>query len=69
VVRRTTGPTSGTLAGAGGAKVLNAFTYPQQAIKGTPSSATSDQAAHAAVNALGGEVPGSRTSDRTGWTA
>lgn len=57
--RLATGFTSGLLAGAAGATALNAFTYAQQAVKGTPSSATPDLAAQAVVEAVGAEVPGS----------
>ena len=46
------------LAGAAGATALNAFTYAQQAAKGTASSATPDQAALAVTRAVGAEVPG-----------
>ena len=56
--RLTTGLTSGMLAGAAGATALNAFTYAQQAAKGTASSATPDQAALAVVRAAGVDVPG-----------
>lgn len=52
------GLTSGLLAGAAGATALNAYTYAQQAIQGTPSSATPDQAAQAVVEATGATVPG-----------
>jgi hypothetical protein len=57
--RAITGFTSGVLAGAAGATALNAFTYAQQAVRGTPSAATPDQAAQAVVEAAGGQVPGS----------
>jgi hypothetical protein len=57
--RLLTGITSGLLAGAAGATALNAVTYAQQAARGTPSSATPDQAAQAAVEAVGARVPGS----------
>ncbi len=52
------GLTSGLLAGAAGATALNAFTYAQQAVRGTPSSATPDQTAEAVLDAAGTEVPG-----------
>lgn len=52
------GLTSGMLAGAAGATALNAFSYAQQAIKGTASSATPDQAALAVTQAVGAQVPG-----------
>jgi len=57
--RVLTGITSGMLAGAAGATALNAFSYAQQAIRGTPSSATPDQAAQAVVQAVGADIPGS----------
>jgi hypothetical protein len=53
------GLANGALAGAAGATALNAFTYTQQAITGSPSSATPDQAAQAVIHAAGAEVPGS----------
>jgi len=56
--RALSGLTSGLIAGAAGATALNTFTYAQQAIKGTPSSATPDQAAQAVVESVGGKVPG-----------
>lgn len=56
--RALTGLTSGMLAGAAGATALNLFTYTQQAVAGTPSGATPDQAAQAVVQAVGAEVPG-----------
>lgn len=58
MARFVTGITSGLLAGAAGATALNAFTYAQQAVKGTLSSATPDQAAQATIEAAGGHVPG-----------
>ncbi len=58
MARVLTGITSGMIAGAAGATALNIVTYVQQAIKGTPSSATPDQAAQAVVQAVGAEVPG-----------
>ena len=57
--RILTGITSGLLSGAAGATALNIVSYAQQAVKGTPSSATPDQAAQAIVHAVGAEVPGS----------
>lgn len=54
-----TGLTSGLIAGAAGATALNTVTYVLQAVQGTPSSATPDQAAQAVVEATGAEVPGS----------
>lgn len=57
--RRTAGLTSGLLAGAAGATALNLVTYAKQALQGTPSSATPDQAAEAVVRSVGAEVPGS----------
>lgn len=56
--RILSGLTSGLLAGAAGATALNAYTYAQQAVRGTPSAATPDQAAQAVVQAVGAEVPG-----------
>ena len=56
--RALTGLTSGILAGAAGATALNLFTYAQQAVNGTPSGATPDQAAQAVIQSVGGEVPG-----------
>ena len=56
--RALTGLTSGMLAGAAGSTALNLFTYSQQAVKGTASGATPDQAAQAVIQAVGGEVPG-----------
>ncbi len=56
--RVLSGLTSGLLAGAAGATALNALTYAQQAVKGTPSSATPDQTAQAVVESVGGSVPG-----------
>ncbi len=56
--RLLTGLTSGMIAGAAGTTALNAFSYAQQAVKGTPSSATPDQAAQAVIQSVGGEVPG-----------
>lgn len=56
--RLTTGITNGLIAGAAGATVLNLVTYAKQAVQGTPSSATPDQAAQAVVEAVGGSVPG-----------
>ncbi len=56
--RITAGLTSGLLAGAAGATALNAFTYAQQVVKGTASSATPDQAALAVTQAVGADVPG-----------
>jgi hypothetical protein len=53
------GLTSGALAGAAGATALNAYTYASQAVTGSPSSATPDQAAQATVEAVGATVPGS----------
>ncbi len=53
-----TGLTSGLLAGAAGATALNALAYAQQAVRGTPSSATPDQAAEAVLDAAGTGVPG-----------
>lgn len=64
--RALTGLTSGVLAGAAGATALNAFTYAQQAVKGTPSVATPDQAAQATIEAAGGHVPGTPDERRTG---
>ena len=58
MARALTGITSGMLAGAAGATALNAYTYAQQAVKGTASSATPDQAAQAVVESVGAEVPG-----------
>ena len=57
--RILTGLTSGALAGAAGATALNAVSYAKQAVQGSASSATPDQAALAAVEALGAKVPGS----------
>jgi hypothetical protein len=59
VVRFVTDITTGVIAGAAGATALNAFTYAQQAVSGAPSSATPDQTAHAAIEAVGAHVPGS----------
>ena len=59
MTRSVTGMTSGLLAGAAGATALNAVTYAVQAVRGTPSSATPDQAAQAVVESAGAEVPGS----------
>jgi len=56
--RLLTGLTSGTLAGAAGATALNTVTYALQAVQGTASSATPDQAALAATQAVGVELPG-----------
>lgn len=56
--RALSGLTSGLIAGAAGATALNAWTYAQQALQGTPSSATPDQAAQAVVQSVGGQVPG-----------
>lgn len=53
---------SGLLAGAAGATALNAVTYAQQAVQGTPSSATPDQAAQAVAQAAGVDVPGDADS-------
>jgi hypothetical protein len=58
MARLTTGITSGLLASAAGATALNAFTYAQQALKGTPSGATPDQAAQATIETVGGHVRG-----------
>lgn len=58
MTRAWQGVSSGLLAGAAGATALNAFTYALQAVKGTPSSATPDQAAQAVVQAVGARVPG-----------
>jgi len=56
--RLITGLTSGLVAGAAGATALNALTYAQQAVSGTASSATPDQAALAVTEAVGAHVPG-----------
>ncbi len=56
--RALSGITSGLIAGAAGATALNAWTYAQQAIQGTPSSATPDQAAQAVIESVGATVPG-----------
>ncbi len=56
--RILTGLTSGALAGAAGATALNVVGYAKQAVQGSASSATPDQAAQAAVEALGAQVPG-----------
>lgn len=56
--RLSSGITSGVLAGAAGATALNAFTYGLQAVQGTPSSATPDQAAYAVAESVGVGVPG-----------
>lgn len=56
--RALSGLTSGLLAGAAGATALNAWTYAQQAIQGTPSSATPDQAAQAVIESVGASVSG-----------
>ena len=56
--RLLTGLTSGVLAGAAGATALNAVTYALQAVQGTASSATPDQAALAVTDELGIDVPG-----------
>ena len=53
------GITSGLLAGAAGATALNIVSYTKQAIDGTASSATPDQAAQAVAHAVGAEIPGS----------
>ncbi len=62
VGRITAGLSSGLLAGAAGATALNLVTYAQQAIKGTASSATPDQAALAVTQAIGAHVPGDADS-------
>lgn len=57
--RVLTGMTSGALAGAADASALNIVTYAKQALQGSASSATPDQAAQAVIEAAGAEVPGS----------
>ncbi len=53
-----TGLTTGAIAGAAGATALNVVTYAKQAVQGSPSSATPDQAAQAVIEAAGAQVPG-----------
>jgi len=57
--RFTTEILRGLLAGAAGATALNMWTYGRQAISGSASGATPDQAAEATIEAVGGHVPGS----------